>query len=298
MIIQKLKKALKWTTPYGIVEFSRNFRRDYKYSYPYLRYKDPEIFKTLNKNRILNNTHKNQRCFILGTGPSINKIDINKLKNEHCIFLSQFYLHKDYQHISPKYHLFSGMTPHLNGKATYDHWLKFFKQIEDSVPVKTALFMNYFDKNFILKHGFFSKHNVYYSCFKKDLKKIFKDKINLTQVLYGATGIPIMAIQLAIGMGFKEIYLLGIDCCWDKETHASHFYKTEASVVDHLGLTPDDILANLDRIEDEYRAYLSLLDQFRALNTFGKSQGINIFNATKGGVLEIFNRVNYDSLFK
>ena len=114
MIVQKLKSLLKWATPYGFVEFSRNIRRDYKYSNLYLKYKDPGALTVLGKNKILKDIHKNQRCFILGTGPSINKIDINKLKNEKCIFLSQFYLHKDYQNINPSYHLFSGLSPHPN----------------------------------------------------------------------------------------------------------------------------------------------------------------------------------------
>ena len=297
MVVQKLKSVLKWVAPYGIVELSRNIRRDYKYSNLYLKYKHPETLSVLGKNKILKDIHKNQRCFILGTGPSINKIDINKLKNEKCIFLSQFYLHENYLTINPSYHLFSGRAPHLNGKATHADWINFFNQIEDRVSTKTLLFMNYLDKKFIEDNGFFAKHNVHYFYFKKNLHNVFKSRIDAMQVIYGASGIPIMAIQIALYMGFKEIYLLGIDGCNDKATKASHFYDRQKSLVDELGEAPADVLSDFYKLGTELRAFLSLLDEFSLLRKFAENNGCNIYNATRGGVVEAFTRVDFDSLF-
>jgi hypothetical protein len=295
MVVQKIKEFLKWITPYGVVELSRNIRRDYKYSKLYLKYKDPNALLALGKNRILKDIHKNQRCFILGTGPSINKIDINKLKNEKCIFLSQFYFHKDYPNINPVYHLFSGLSPHPD--IPYQSGLKFFKQIEDHVATGTLLFMNYLDKKFIEDNGLFAKHKVHYFYFKKNLNDIFKSGVDAAQVLYGAQGIPVMAIQIALYMGFKEIYLLGIDGCNDKETKASHFYDRQKSVVDGLRVEPADVLSDFYKLGTELHAFLSLMEEFRLLRKFIEKNDCKIYNATSGGVIEVFDRVDFDSVF-
>ena len=43
------------------------------------------------KNNLIKNYYKDKRnrCFILGTGPSLNDIDLNKLKNEITIGVNQ-----------------------------------------------------------------------------------------------------------------------------------------------------------------------------------------------------------------
>lgn len=297
MVAQKVKNILKWIAPHGIVEFSRYLRNDYKYSNLYLKYKNPETLAVLSKNRSLKDIHKNKRCFILGTGPSINKIDIKKLKNEKCIFVSQFYLHKDYANICPTYHIFSGMSPHLGSKATYEKWLNFFKQIETCVPTETMLFMNYLDKKIITENSLFNNHNTHYFYYKKTIEKIFSDGIDASSVLYGASGILIMALQLALYMGFKDIYLVGFDGCFEEKTLASHFYKKEDSVIDATALSPEETLSNLYRLENECHALVRFLYELRIFKTFAQNDKRNIYNATKGGILEVFERVEYEELF-
>ena len=157
--------------------------------------------------------------------------------------------------------------------------------------------MNYLDRKFILDNNLFTKHNVHYFYFKKNLECIFNDGIDASSVLYGARGIPIMAIQIALYMGYKEIYLLGIDCCCDKDTGASHFYNPEQCTFRGIELKNEDILASMDRIEDEYRAYLGLMNEFRCLQSFAKSKNCMIYNASKGGVLDVFDRREFDLLF-
>lgn len=292
-----LKKLIKGITPYGIVECSKFLRRDYKFSDLYLRYRAHDLLAILDKNKIFKNKHKNKRCFILGTGPSINKIDMNKLKNDKCIFLSQFYLHNSYKYVNSEYHLFSGMSPHFSGKGSSEPWINFFKQIEQQISTSTNLFMNYLDRDFIIENNFFTNHNVYYLYFKKSLNSPFAGKIDASKALYEAGGVPVMAIQLAIYMGFSEIYLLGIDCTWDSGTSNNHCYNHNDSVVDHLGYSREDIMANLSYIEREYRQFLGFLDQLRALDGFAKRAGCKIYNAAPGGKLDVFERIDFNSLF-
>src|SRR5210317_1185187 len=36
--------------------------------------------------------HKGERCFIIGNGPSLNKTDVSKLKNEYTFGMNRIYL--------------------------------------------------------------------------------------------------------------------------------------------------------------------------------------------------------------
>ena len=94
---------------------------------------------------------------------------------------------------------------------------------------------------------------------------------------WGKTIVYEGALQLAVYMGFSEIYLLGTDCCqYDGEKqHFVSNYSIEKSIL---------------HIDDMFLAYQSA-------KKYADAHGIKIFNATRGGDLEIFERVDFDKLF-
>ena len=80
-------------------------------------------------------------------------------------------------------------------------------------------------------------------------------------------------------MGFKNIYLIGADCDFqpDKKLH----------FVEHDG----SIDATLDTAAARNFA------GYRMAKEFAEENHVSIYNATHGGKLEIFKRVDFDSLF-
>ena len=94
-------------------------------------------------------------------------------------------------------------------------------------------------------------------------------------------------------MGFKNIYLLGIDHRAHKEMPTVRFYDQKESVVDALTFKKDELFIR----EVRWRCFVNLLDEYRMLRAFSESRGIKIYNATKGGILELFSRVDFDSLW-
>ena len=91
-------------------------------------------------------------------------------------------------------------------------------------------------------------------------------------------------IQFAAYMGFKEIYLIGVDCN----------YSGNNSVI-----TPESYFdARLFNSNRDYAAPevdTNLLAYARAKEVCDK-QGIKIYNATRGGKLEIFERADLDKV--
>ena len=151
--------------------------------------------------------------------------------------------------------------------------------------------MNYLDNKFVTENKLLQNHKVFYLRFKREMIDIFRKKIDATNILFGVAGISTMPIQLALYMGFKNIYLLGIDHRGHKGK--VHFYDQNESVVDSLISKKDELFIR----EMGWRYFFSLLDEYRILRSFSESRGIKIYNATKGGILEVFPRVDFNSLW-
>ena len=90
-----------------------------------------------------------------------------------------------------------------------------------------------------------------------------------------------VAIQIAVERGFGPIYLVGCDLGY-KDGEPSHY-------------TPD--------YEKGYEKMLrparyANMDTLMAHIIAKRSSPVPIYNATKGGVLEVYERVNFDGLFR
>lgn len=102
-ITKYLKPVLPWVIPQRIQRISINVLIKIRGELFLLL--DKEVISSIRTNKKFHNLHKGDRCFILCTGPSINKQNLKPLKDEYCIAVSHFYLHKDYRYIKPHYHV-------------------------------------------------------------------------------------------------------------------------------------------------------------------------------------------------
>ena len=97
-----------------------------------------------------------------------------------------------------------------------------------------------------------------------------------------------MCLQLAVYMGFKEIYLLGVDHNYSVTLLPNGEIAEDSSVKDYFS---DSIkYTNIPQIYKSTLAYL-------AAEKYAEDHGIKIYNATKGGKLDAFERVDFDCLF-
>ncbi|NIP55200.1 MAG: hypothetical protein GWN13_25720 [Phycisphaerae bacterium] len=95
-------------------------------------------------------------------------------------------------------------------------------------------------------------------------------------------------------MGFKNIYLLGCDHDWILHLNTStHFYEETEHALVREGY---DEWAGSD-LELTFECYLRLWQQYKTLGQIARGKSINICNATAGGLLDVFPRVGYESLF-
>ena len=96
--------------------------------------------------------------------------------------------------------------------------------------------------------------------------------------LFDGYTITYSLIQIAAYMGFKEIYLLGNDCSYSTDPKKQHFAD--------FGHYDASTLTARDRILFAYQYAFDFL----------KDTDVKIYNATRGGELEIFPRVDLDEV--
>lgn len=207
------------------------------------------------------NKYENERCFIIGNGPSLTVKDLEKLKGEitfasHGIYYiydqtdwrPTFYCAQDAKFIREKYDVIKNKcldSQRFFGVVHYlDDYPKFIK--EDCLV------------------------NLIVEKFVDNCPKFSED---LTIGAYEGLTVTYFSIQLAVYMGFKEIYLLGVD----------HFYSGDEN--DHF--SKKDICTNKPQTEKSTYSY-------RVANKYANENEIKIYNATRGGHLEEFERIDFD----
>ena len=109
--------------------------------------------------------------------------------------------------------------------------------------------------------------------------------------------VPVICIQLAIYMGFKEIYLLGTEHDFLTTKKYAYFYDRKQAVTGDTDITTDadsNLVMNFsDAIADAY----ALWNNYKVVRRIAQKNDIKIYNATMGGALDLFPRVDFNSLF-
>ena len=123
------------------------------------------------------------------------------------------------------------------------------------------------------------------SFFSKEGEVEFSE--NLPAGIYEGMTITYSLAQIAVYMGYKEIYFLGVDNNFVVSTTSKDSdklnYFSEIKPIESSGL-------NQARTDITDKAY-------KLLNERTKDIGVKVYNATRGGRLEVYERVEFDTLF-
>ena len=218
------------------------------------------------------NIHKGERCFIIGNGPSLKNTDLSKLKNEFTFGMNRIYL----------------LFPELGFHTTY------FASINDLVIEQCAD-----DIAALPIPKFISWHsNHHFQRFPDDMVFLYTTytgpgfTYDVTRRVWEGATVTNIALQLAFYMGFERVILIGVDHNFASRGEAN---KTVISTGDdpnhfdprYFGKGFRWQLPDLDTSEFAYsmarRAY--------------EKAGREVLDATVGGKLTIFPKVDYTSLF-
>lgn len=229
---------------------------------------DQDVFESRFYNlevRKYKDLYRGCRCFIIGNGPSLRTSDLECLheNNEITFAANQIYKIFDQVKWRPDYY------------CCVDDLL--IQQYIDNITVincKDKFLFDYFNYSY----GVEKKQDIQYIHIKGLAYEIEPPKFSsdISKEIYMGYTVTYAMLQIACYMGFKEIYLIGVDHSdWGK-----HFIE--------------------DYIEIETYPYIyddkSLL-AYKSSKEYCDEKNIKVYNATRGGKLEVFSRVDFDTLF-
>ena len=134
--------------------------------------------------------HQGEGCFIIGNGPSLNKMDLTPLRNYHTFGLNKIYLMQEKIDLNLSYHV-----------AVNSHVIE--QSVEAFKSLKCPSFLSYG----AARKANDNIDNIYY---------IFTGgpytfQPNILEMLNEGHTVTYVAMQIAFYMGFSKVFLIGVD---------------------------------------------------------------------------------------
>ena len=283
--LRKLKILGSMLLPYGIHEISRRFARRAHVS--------PDIAAAIAPNAVLRERHAGERCFILGNGPSVKKLDLSLLAGETVISVSNGYLHKNFASFAPRYHCVPQIT---YGKMTESDVVAWFKEMDEGIG-DAEVFLSTNELRLVKSHGLFPRRTIRYLHLRESFDELAANNtIEITRSVPGVESVPVMALMIALYMGFKEIILLGVDHDHFLTSRYDYAFELRVQAGKDVTIERGGTVATT-RYED-FHALARLWRQYRKLALIASARAARIYNSTPGGELDEFERVAFERWFQ
>lgn len=237
----------------------------------------PKWGKILNKNKELKDKHKGERCFIVLNGPSINKHNLSALKNEVVFATNYFYRAPLCQTVAPNYYCW------LDSKVLTDGRINdVFPELQEACP-NTKFIFN------IKGSGVLGNIPSVYYVYPKTLPSIFGVQYDLSKTPSNVGTVAYLAILAAVYMGFKNIYLLGLDF---EPTGFSHFQSLGTNTE---CVKPGEKSSKLE-VAGEYWGYTCSQYQSYYLQSLAEKKDCQIINLNENSFIRAFPFAKYEDI--
>jgi len=244
----------------------RNPVNIYDFMYDIEGYYHPEIEK-------FKNAHLGKRCFVIGTGPSLEIWDLDTLRDNGELCISVNGIIKAYPSTAwrPDYYMITDRF----GYKRYKKDLLTDCGVENMLIADTALRGDE-------ANGFLPFH-ISLLPILKDCPTLFSEDVS--RGVYAGGQVVYAAAQFAVYFGCSEIYLYGIDHDYSNAEHA-HFSDDYCAYTEESAATP---------MINESNNFIEI--SFKSAKRAAEQRGIKIYNASRRTKLDVFECVDFDSLF-
>lgn len=233
---------------------------------------DPRRRVSQRRLRAMRGIGRGRRCFIMGNGPSLNRTDLTLLREEHTFGLNRIYL------------LFEKMGFATTYLVCNDPLvLKQFGHEIDAQPMPR--FINWAGRRHVSLHD-----NVAY--LRAPTRPVQAFSTDASRWVWGGWSVTFVALQVAYYLGYDQAILIGVDHSWKIRKKPNEVTSVDGDDPDHFapnyfGGGAKFTTANTDETEKAYTMAR------RAWEADGRS----VVDATVGGKLDVFPKVEYASLF-
>ena len=227
----------------------------------------------------LKDTQVGKRCFIIGNGPSLVPEDLDALVGEHCFAANRIYKLFDQTEWRPTYLLAFDkdiVEKEADKLASLSLPCIFLDKVAKKRCGDVGDNVHFFNKD---RHFHIRQHSLNHVYYSEDVSR---------RVCGGGT-VTYAAMQMALYMGYKEIYLVGIDHTYTHIVDSRGKVTVRGGFSNHCYEEAPNTYYNYQYLEGTEYAYLVAM-------MAAEQHGARIMNATRGGALEVFERVDLDEV--
>lgn len=225
--------------------------------------------------------YEGKRCFVVCNGPSLRPEDLTKIYENGDVSVAMNMIGRVY-----------GDTPWRPTVLVHTDESVFFPKNKETALHTEAEYRVYKRKDF-------------WKTRKATGNKIYERLINTRELLdnpcftmdsskfqYSIGTTTYEAIEWAVHLGCKEIYLLGCDMSYSYNMMRDGTIVRNESGKDYFYNSPDEMPDKINIVPT-----WEMNTAYEAAEKFSRELGFRIYNATRGGKLEVFKRVDFDTLF-
>jgi len=220
----------------------------------------------------MRNSYQGERCFILGNGPSLARMDLTPLKTEVTLGLNRVYL----------------LFPNLGFPTSYLVAVNTLVVEQCSEEIKRLRIPKFI--TWRARHSMSGDDQVTF------LDTDYTGEANFSgdvtgRVFEGST-VTYVALQLAYHLGFSEVILIGVDHSFQAAGRPNVTVVSGGNDPDHFSADyfPTGFRWQLPDLLASERAYQLARQAFEA-------DGRRVVDATVGGKLQVFPKVDFEGLF-
>lgn len=229
--------------------------------------------------------HTGERCLLVGNGPSLLIEDLERAKRLNLVSFASNRIYKCYDSTDWRatYHFFvdaNGIRKIFTGRDV----LEYISVNCNAIFTRSdGLLFDYRDDNYV-------KNLYYFDSLFSESEDSFDFAEDCSDHIFTGFSVTYAMLQFAVYMGFKEIYMIGMDHNYSVSTiDGSGAVTVNKNVNDHSEILGNEAVWGVADIYKITKAYESARD-------YAKVHGIKIYNASRGGKLEVFERIDFDSL--
>ena len=228
------------------------------------------------------NKYSGRRCFLIGNGPSLRAGDLTKLhENGEITFgFNRIYNIFDQTPWRPTFYIsqdekmLGGCADVVNATEMGVKFIPIQLRWWHDIHIRGAQEFHIIDQQV------------------EDPRRFgFSDDI--AKGIYNSSTGMYTAAQMAAYMGFSEIFFIGVDHHFRTSVNNKGEVVVDNSVKDYFTdkYNEDKDKLFIPNTEKSTLTYVAMKDHC-------EKRGIRVFNATRGGKLEVFQRVDFDRLFE
>ncbi len=251
--------------------------------------------------------------FVIANGPSV-KEQIAEYPNmcvNRDVMCMNYIANADfYEKLKPKYYIIADPNGFMPDDMCSKELVEGRTKGLDNIISKTLWEMYFFIPDFAKKNGAFHKKiavndNITVRVFPTTIfygfEKIHYYFLKRGRVIPGMQNVVIPAVFLAIIMGYKNIYLFGVEHSWMHDIFCDddnqlYLYDRHAYGVEKRLIYKDPYGKIRPSMYEQLMSTATAFKQHIELQKFAKYSGVNVYNVTPGSFLDVYERKRLESI--